>query len=196
MAKASQVQAHVVSSTPGRLRVRLHGPERGEKAAQKVREELGKRGVEHVRTNARTGSIVVHFDRRRRSPHDVLAALEDAGVVVTKTVEDLVGLPSVGPSITARQVTGSLDDLDRRLSRLTGRRVDLKLLFPLSLAALGLRQTLTVGLGLSQVPGYLLLWYAFDAFLRFNRQPPGGEHQRQEKPDERPAPEPKKPKTG
>lgn len=45
----------------------------------------------------------------------------------------------------------------------------LKLLFPLALAGVGLRQWVTQGLGLAQVPAYVLLWYAFDSFWKFHR---------------------------
>ena len=47
------------------------------------------------------------------------------------------------------------------------------------LGFIGLRQSLSEGLGLSQVPGYVLLWYAFDSFWKFHQQtrlgaPPDG----------------------
>src|SRR5205807_541067 len=66
----------------------------------------------------------------------------------------------------------AVERLDSDLARLTGRRIDLKLIFPAGLFALAIRQIATNGLGISQVPGYVLLWYAFDSFWKFHREPP------------------------
>jgi hypothetical protein len=96
--------------------------------------------------------------------------LRDLGVLV----EEVVELPESGPgsSATSTRIVNAVTDLDRQLSALTGRRVDLKLLFPLTLAGVGLWRAATSGLGLGEVPAYVLLWYAFDSFWKFHREPP------------------------
>ena len=135
-------------------------------------------GVATVDANPATGSLLVHYDHEALHRGDILDILEDVGLVVA----DLADLPapSWGPhSTTAGGLMDAIGDLDARLSALTNRRLDLKLLFPLALGAIGLRQTLSEGLGLGQVPGYVLLWYAFDSFWKFHQQtrlgaPPDG----------------------
>jgi hypothetical protein len=130
----------------------------------------GQPGVRDVETNAATGSIVVRYDPEERSGEDVLALLADVGVIV----RDVLGadrLPEVGHSQASRTLVDALADLDRRVSAATGNRVDLKVLFPAALGLLGVRQVASQGLGLSQVPGYVLLWYAFDAFVKLHQTP-------------------------
>jgi hypothetical protein len=68
-------------------------------------------------------------------------------------------------------VVDTVNDLDQRLSRLTGRKVDLKLLFPVALGAIGVRSAIANGVGLTEVPAYILIWYAFDAFWKFHQRP-------------------------
>ena len=50
----------------------------------------------------------------------------------------------------------ALTDLDHRISRLTGGKLDLKLLVPVGLGLLAMRQVALNGFGLAQVPGYVL----------------------------------------
>jgi len=129
-------------------------------------------GIRDVQTNLTAGSITVHYDPGARTSSDVLAMLADVGLIVREVLavaED--GPPGAGHSLASASLIGALTNLDSRISRLTGRKVDLKLLFPTALGLLGLRQVLAEGLGLTQVPGYILLWYAFDAFYKLHAAP-------------------------
>jgi hypothetical protein len=103
----------------------------------------------------------------------VLRALRDGGVLVEETARGVgLELPGgVGSSTTSARIVDTVTDLDRQLSLLTGRRVDLKLLFPLALGGVGLWRAARSGLGLAEVPAYVLLWYAFDSFWKFHREP-------------------------
>ena len=170
-----QVHAVIVSDSPGRLRVRLHRDDRKGDILERTQAHLqGQPGVHHVDTNRATGSVTVRYDPRTHSSDDVIAMLRDACVVAERTAAALgEEVPQVGASSTSLAIQAALDDLDRRLSRLTGRRVDLKLLFPFGLAAIGVRQLFTRGLGLNQVPAYMMLWYAFDSFWKFHSAQPG-----------------------
>ncbi len=167
----------VASVIPGRVRVRLDGQSHAPQHARHVKNRLEEhRGVGRVEIRQNGHSVVVHYDPRERSQSDVLAMLRDVGVIL-RDVEAAGGneLPDVGAqtgtesSTTAVSIIGALNDVDCRLSRLTGRRLDLKLLFPLTMGALGVRQLAEAGLGLAQIPAYVLLWYAFDAFYKLHR---------------------------
>jgi hypothetical protein len=141
-----------------------------------VRDQLAAQpSIGHVHVNAATGSVLVHYDHQASSLSDVLGALRDVGVLVG----DVAGaagdeLPDIdgGHSSTATGVVDTFGDLDRRLSRLTGRKVDLRLLFPLTLGILGVARLSVAGLGLTEVPAWILLWYAFDSFWKFHRESP------------------------
>ena len=168
----TQARGHIASDVPGRLRVRLRHPRPAERHMRRVRVHLSQQsGVSTVVTNSTTGSITVTYNRHERSAEDVLAMLRDVGVIAERTAEALGEPgPHMGPSTTAEGIQAALNDLDVRISQVSGRRVDLKLLFPLGLGALGFRQLLVAGLGIQQVPAYMLLWYAFDAFWKLHHQ--------------------------
>lgn len=166
----------VVSQAPGRLRVRLHRAHRDPAELALIDRALAPRvGVESVATNARTGSVLVHYDHQTLSRDDVVAMLRDVGVIAGEVLgaEELPEDPVAEiaeQSTTATGLIGALGDLDQRVSRLTGGRVDVKLLVPAAIGVLGLRQVMTGGFGLAEVPGYLLLWYTFDTFHKLHQR--------------------------
>ena len=175
---AVSAHGHVTSRTPGRLRVRVHHPQHHQHTLGRAQAHLrGQAGIGQVETNSHTGSVLVHYDPRSRSPEDVLAALRDAGLLIEDVAKGVgEDVPETGPgrSTTSESVVDVVTDLDRQLSALTGRKVDLKLLFPATLGGIGLWQAVTRGIGLADVPAYVLLWYAFDSFWKFHREPPHG----------------------
>jgi hypothetical protein len=162
--------AQIVSDTPGRLRVRLLEERRHQQFMQEIEARAARHdGVSRVRTNAGTGSVTISYDPTRQRLEEVLAMLADLGVVAQSVMtEEPPQIAPRGASTTAETILDALDDLDRRLSELTGRKVDLKLAFPLSLGALGVYQLVRNGLQLDRVPAYVLLWYAFDSFYKLH----------------------------
>ncbi|MBV9602657.1 MAG: hypothetical protein JOZ87_38180 [Chloroflexi bacterium] len=112
---------------------------------------------------------------------DVVGCLQDVGMLIGSVLEaggdelpDVGGGGENGHSTTAAGLVGTMGDLDRRLSEMTGRKVDLKLLFPVALGAIGVRAAIANGIGFAEVPAYILIWYAFDAFWKFHQKPHAG----------------------
>jgi len=165
-------RGRIIHDTPGRLRVRVGRRYRRRAVMDQVRDRLEQQpGVDMVTTNAATGSVLVNYDRRACSAADILALLHDAGLIVlgvTGAAGD--GLATSGNSTTSESLIDALDDLDRHLSTWTGGKLDLKLLCPLTLGAIGVWKWLHQGLGLNTAPAYLLLWYAFDSFFKLHLQ--------------------------
>ena len=177
-----KARARVASHTRGRLRVRVHRSHRDPNLLHEVAAQLEEQpGIQHVDVNADTGSVLVHYDHAQRSMHDVVGCLRDVGVLIGSVLEaggdelpDVGGGGDNGHSTTAAGLVGTVNDLDRRLSELTGRKVDLKLLFPVALGAIGVRAAIANGIGFAEVPAYILIWYAFDAFWKFHQTPRAG----------------------
>lgn len=174
-----QHHARVASHTTGRLRIRVHKDLRPELMG-KVHQHLeGKQGVHAVESNHDSGSVVIKYDPKHHTLDSLLDLIEDVGVLVSgigegggeKKFETLDPTEPAGHSTTAQGIVGALDDLDRKLSAATGRKVDLKMLFPLGLAALAVRQLMRQGWGFSEVPAWVMLWYAFDAFHKLHTKP-------------------------
>lgn len=167
---------HIVSQAPGRMRVRLHRGHRDPSELARIEGRLVRRdGIQAVATNTRTGSVLVHYDRRALSKDDLVAMLYDVGVAAREVLgaedvpEDL-GREPAPHSAPAIGLMDALSDLDQRVSRLTGGKLDVKVLVPAGLGLLALRQILSTGLGLADVPGYVLLWYTFDSFYKLHQR--------------------------
>lgn len=168
----------IVSASPGRVRLRLHREHRNPKLAQQIKQGVvGRPGIASVDVNHRTGSVAVCYDHHLLSPGDLLGIIHDVGVVVVEAMGETPEISALGAghhtrSSVASNISNTVDRLDKRLAQATDRTVDLRLLFPIGLFALGVRQVFAEGLGLTQVPGYILLWYAFDSFWKLHRELP------------------------
>jgi hypothetical protein len=170
----------VASHTPGRLRVRVHTHSRHPQAMDALQGRLDDAlGPGHARVSGTTGSVLVTYDHQARSGADMLRILRDIGVVIEETARGVgAEVPELdgGRSTTSGHIVDALADLDQQLSLLTRRKVDLKLLFPMLLGGVGLWRVMRGGLGISEVPAYVLLWYAFDSFWKFHRDLPPPPH--------------------
>jgi copper chaperone CopZ len=174
--------ATVVSHTPGRIRLRLHPQHRDPHVMERIRAQLKEHAaIQEVETNPTTGSVLVKYDRHKVSRDDFWDILDDVGVVAAAVSGESGDISASGHSSTAGALLAAVDDVDRRLSQATGRRIDLRLLVPVGLGALGIRLAmLQGGLGFTSVPPFIILWFAFDSFLQLHtrrRNPDAGQVQ-------------------
>lgn len=166
----------VVSDIPGRMRVRLAPEQCAPDFMAALQERLSVQdGVGTVDSRPSSGSVVIRYDPQRQTRDQVIARLRDAGV----TVEDRPRgggdeSPRPATSMAATRLVDAMAEANEALSRATGRSLDLRLLFPLALGGWGLLRLARTGPQLNEIPAYVLLWYAFDAFWKLNyaSQPP------------------------
>jgi hypothetical protein len=115
------------------------------------------------------------YDAQTHPGSGILGVLEDLDVIVG-TVLDVPHIegPAEGRGYSKAAITlaGALDDLDRRISVLTGHTLDLRILFPLSVVGAGVWQIMVSGLMLETLPGWLLVWLGFDIFLKLHPSTP------------------------
>lgn len=166
-----RVHARIASNTPGRLRIRLR--QRDREATRHVRDQMEhQRGVRHVHADPRTGSVLIRYDEQANTVDGLLDTLHDVGVVLADAAGAITSdVPEFdGHSATAADVNSAFNRLNRRISAATGRTVDLKLLVPLTFCGIGVWQVLRRGLGISQAPGYMFIWYSFDLFWKFHHE--------------------------
>jgi hypothetical protein len=156
------IHLQVVSSTPGRIRVRVAHQHREQQAMAKIASAF--QGffpqIDQVRSNAQTGSITISYSGDSDSFTEALTTLQDLGIIVTD--------PPMGQSQAAVAVTSAIASLNQKLNQATAGSVDLRFLFPLFLGVLALRQLLSKSPGLNTSPWYVLAWYAFDSFTKLN----------------------------
>ena len=164
--------AEVASHIPGRLRVRLHRHSRHLHAMMQLKKTIEEhQGVHGVEVNHVAGSLTVKYDEQTHGGTGIFDLLEELDVIVG-TVMDAPQIEEPtegnGHSKAAATLAGTLDDLDKRMAEFTGHTVNLRTLFPLSLAGLGVWRIMESGLMFEMVPGWLLLWLAFDSFVKLH----------------------------
>ncbi|MEA5506296.1 hypothetical protein VB735_24930 [Halotia wernerae UHCC 0503] len=157
------ISTRVVSSTPGRLRLRVAHSHRQLKKMQRIASALkANPHINQVKTNVHHGSIVINHDGEDGSLENVLATLQDLGIIFADIAE--------GNTEAAAGLSAAFIDLNQRVKQATDGTFDLRILFPLGLASLSLRQLFNKGLQLETIPWYVLAWYAFDSFIKLNKQ--------------------------
>ena len=172
--RTAKPHARVVHHIPGRVRIRVHKDSRHPHALQQLKTDLvAQPGVHGVEVNETAGSVTVKYDSQQYSAPGILGVLQDLDTLTSLVMEapHIEGTDKEkdgGHSKTALTVAEALDDLDRRLSALTGQTVDLRVLFPLGLVGAGLWQISKHGLMFDMIPGWLLVWLGFDAFLKLH----------------------------
>jgi len=164
-ADRERFEVTVVSAIPGRLRFKVPVERRSPEAMRRITNAFSAIEVSGVDTNVQTGSVLVHYDPEKL-PFD---ELEDA-------FDEFDATPVFGPRLVERgvaeaspsaRVVDVAQELNRRVARAT-RGADLRLLVPLGLGALSVRQAFRDSPGLKQAPWYVLAWYAFDSFVKLN----------------------------
>ncbi|WP_427161507.1 HMA2 domain-containing protein [Aliinostoc sp. HNIBRCY26] len=158
---STPISTKIISDTPGRLRLRIGHAHRQADTMQHIADTLkSKSNVQDVKTNLQHGSIVIKHDATDSSWEDVLATLEDLGVIFGEIGE--------GNTEAATTVASAVVDLNKRVKQATDGAVDIRFLFPLGLSILAVRQLIIKGLQLEIIPWYVLAWYSFDSFIKLH----------------------------
>lgn len=161
-------RTHIVSSTPNRTRLKVSQKRRNPREMERIAKALKTAPeVQDVTTNVQTGSIVVHHDSHSNSLNNISATLQDLGVVLGYVTD--AELPSGdGKSEVASNLTDAVADLNKQVAQATNGVVDLRLLIPVGLGALAVRQLMRNGLQIETAPWYVLAYYAFDSFIKLH----------------------------
>jgi hypothetical protein len=155
------IATKIISYTPGRLRLRVAQSDRLPERMQRITSILSSRpNIHQVKTNLHQGTIVINHLASQEGLTDVLATLEDLGLIFAEITE--------GKTEATTTITNAILDLNQRVFSASGGVADLRLLFPLGLGLLSVRQLILKGWQLEVIPWYVLAWYAFDSFIKLN----------------------------
>lgn len=158
---SSPIATKVVSATPGRLRLRIAHPHRQSETMEYIANTLdAQHHVDEVRTNVNHGSIVIKYGGKSGDLSDVLATLEDIGIIFAEISE--------GGTEASTTVSTAVVDLNKRVRQATDGVVDIRFLFPLGLGILAIRKLMMKGLQFDIIPWYVLAWYSFDSFIKLH----------------------------
>ena len=166
------VNARVASHVPGRIRFKLHPHCRGRETMDAIQQKLSLlEGVFDVRLNYDCGSVTMRYDKGRHPMSGMLGILEDLDVVV----ESIGHLPAIGENADSAVSDGytpefitAIDDLNRRITQVTGLPINLKLALPLAFAGAGIWSIGKKGLMIETMPGWLFMWLALDIFVKLH----------------------------
>lgn len=156
------IRLHVVSKTPGRIRLRVAPEYRQEQLMNEIKQlvKTFSREVTQVRTNPQTGSIVICFTGETSQFENTFLTLTQSGMILND-------IPAEVTTATSK-VTQKISRFNQQINLATEGSVDLRFLFPLILALLALRQLFSKSPRLNTAPWYILAWYAFDSFVKLN----------------------------
>lgn len=68
----------------------------------------------------------------------------------------------------AGTLVNSISEANSEIKRMTEGWLDMRLIVPVGLGTLAIRQLLVKGLDIDEIPWYTLAWYAFDSFSKLN----------------------------
>ncbi|MDZ8105351.1 MAG: hypothetical protein RM338_06945 [Nostoc sp. DedQUE12a] len=158
---SKRISTKIVSNTPGRLRLRVALPYRQNGEIQRIANALTAQPyINKVRTNIHHGSIAIEHDGKDDTLKNVIATLTDLGVIFADITE--------GNSEAAVGITNAVFNLNKKVELATKGEIDLRVIFPLGLSILAVRQLLAKGLQFEIIPWYVLAWYAFDSFIKLH----------------------------
>jgi hypothetical protein len=75
-----------------------------------------------------------------------------------------------GKSEIVKDLLNVLSDINKDVGTMTNGIVDLRLIAPLGLGILTIRQLMKQGWLLDDIPWYILAWFTFDVFIKLNTQ--------------------------
>ena len=159
----SLARARVAHSIPGRLRVRFEPRPVDPEALAALLARLSQRpGVRSARYRPTSGSVVVEYDPRAVREAALIGELPGARAPAARA-----GAAPMESTPAARAVSRGWWEADAFLARASGGRMDLKMLLPLALALLAVRQLFLQG-ALGAAPWHALLWYSYNVFYQFH----------------------------
>ena len=166
--------ATVVSATRGRARLKVSGPsDEVSEVLDRITQHCGDAESQvSVTTNARTGSALLSWDPEQLDVEHALELVRAAHTALSGVVPPHVSKAiDRAASRSARMLWNELRVADGRVFDATHGAVDLRMLVPLGLATLSLRQLLRTGPQVAKLPWYMLAYYAFDTFHKFHHRP-------------------------
>jgi hypothetical protein len=166
--------ATIAHAIPGRVRLQIASLHQDAvRAAETEQRLLELPGIDYVRANPKTGSLVVEYDPELAGSLNVLGMIAEAiGVTISEeTFRPREHSPDyITAEEAAERVRGLVDDVNARVAQAAG-GLDLRIVVPGALFCLGVGVFL--GSRRRRMPAWHdLIWYAFNTFQMLNPPPP------------------------
>ena len=162
----SLLRAHILSLTPGRIRIRVVlSPEQTQQLNLMILGLKNQLALEKVRINLYSRSITVFYKPKLVNYREIIDKLRGFGLKFSESSSKSLNVtPQYSKAaVTVNQVA---NNLNHYVGQASNNIVDLRVLIPLSFGLLAWRQLMLKGWQLETIPWYVLAWYAFDSFLK------------------------------
>ena len=175
MAKKSPARSQMIAHhLPHRTRIRLPRSHRDPATMKRMTESLSKvTSIKDVQINDRTGSMVVYHEEDTEILEHIDGALGDVAGEVLEAILQAEEIEFPGLSIIGVLISSFMGKADNKIASATNNVVDLKMLMPLAFLGAGFFQASRNAAWLSQVPAWVLFYFAYDSYTRFHGPVPG-----------------------
>jgi Heavy metal associated domain 2 len=170
MIKKSSAKSRVIAHhLPHRTRIKLPRSHRDAATIKKVTDSIRKVStVKDVQINDRTGSVVVYHEEDTKILEHINGALGEVAGEVLEALIEAEGAEFPGLSLVGTLVSSFMGKADDKLADATNNVVDLKIMMPLAFLGAGFYQASRNAAWLSQVPAWVLFYFAYDSYTRFH----------------------------
>ena len=174
MPRSEHSAVNVVHRLPHRTRIRMPKVHRTPGKMEKMADRFRKlEGVKDVEVDHRTGSILLKHTEDPGIIESLMASLEDAGDLFLSVMMEEEG-PESELSVVSKFLKETLGTANSNVSRSTRGFIDLRMMVPLGFLGAAVWKMRSTGARawLMEVPPYVLLWYAWDSYMKLHHTRP------------------------
>ncbi|HEY7066717.1 MAG TPA: hypothetical protein VII06_34935 [Chloroflexota bacterium] len=170
---ARPLVVRIVHASPGRIRAKVPREAFDSPLLRQAEDALlAVDGVQSVRRNPTASSVLVTYDPAVATVPALLAALTNTNVTIVAPADGAaVGAAEAGGrSQVAQWLAAPFRKTDQTIAATTHGGIDLKTMIPIGLGILAAREVLSGRVHMA--PWYNLTWWAFDSYLKLQRNEP------------------------
>ncbi len=161
----------VAHHLPNRTRLRIPKNHRNAVFMDNFEKSLKKiPNVKTVTSNYDTGSIIIEHEEHPEILNLIGSSLEGVANEVFEAMLEGEPIEAIGISVIGHVIYQNFAKLDNAISQATNNNIDLKLLLPIGFLSAGIYKASRTQGWLSQVPTFVLFYYAYDSFLKFHNK--------------------------
>jgi len=167
MPRSEHHAVKVVHRLPHRTRIRMPKIHRTPGKMEKIGEHLRQiEGVKGVSVDHRTGSILLDHHDDAGFIEGLMGSLEEAGDLFLSVMMEDDAPEQL--SVVSKFLKETLGSANLNVSRSTRGFLDLRMMVPLGFLGAALWKMRHTKEWLIEVPPYVLLWYAFDSYIKLH----------------------------
>ena len=172
MTRSQHSAVKVVHRLPHRTRIRMPAVHRTPGKMEKMGDRLRQiDGVKDVQVDHRTGSILLKHSEDPGIIESLMVSLEEAGDLFLSVMMEEEG-PESELSMVSKFLKDTLGTANANVSRSTRGFIDLRMIVPIGFLGTAIWKMRKSQGWMVEVPPYVLLWYAWDSYMKLHHTRP------------------------